>query len=161
MRIEVLDETGRFRRRERLREAIARVAHALGGADDESLTVVLVDDAAIAARNVRDRGVAGPTDVLAYPTGEPDDVAIPRVPHLGDVWISLDTAARQARGRRPAWHEVAILAAHGLLHLRGLDHARDADWPPFEAAQALAEAEARVIDHGRSVRALVRRWTPA
>lgn len=157
MRIEVLDETGRFRRRERLHEAVLRVARAIGCADDESLTIVLVGDAAIAARNEADRGVAEPTDVLAYPTREPDDVGVPRVPHLGDVWISLDTAARQARGRRPTWHEVAVLAAHGLLHLRGFDHARDADWPPFEAVQALAEAEAQVVDRGRSVRARLRR----
>lgn len=155
MWIEVLDETGRFRRRERLREVVARVARAVGCPAGGSLTIVLADDATIAERNARDRGVAGPTDVLAYPTAEPDDVGVPRVPHLGDVWISLDTAARQARGQRPTWHEVSVLAAHALLHLRGFDHGDAAAWAPFEAVQDLAETEAKAVDQGRSLRALL------
>ncbi|HMA94139.1 MAG TPA: rRNA maturation RNase YbeY, partial [Polyangiaceae bacterium] len=43
---------------------------------------------------------------------------------LGDVVISLDTAARQADGRkRPLLEEVRWLLAHGVLHLCGYDHA--------------------------------------
>jgi len=164
VRIEVLDETGRFRRRERLARVLRRVAavvpHARprGGVEPE-VTVVLVDDATIAERNRADRGVAGPTDVLAYPLQEPDDAGFPRVPHLGDVVISLDTARRQARARgRPAWHEVAVLASHGLLHLVGLDHRTTREWAPFETLQALAEAEAEAVDRSaaaaRSLRSL-------
>ena len=156
MLIEVLDETGRFRRRERLTRALRRVAAVVplprpsGGAEPE-MTVVLVDDAAIAERNRTDRGVDGATDVLAYPLHEPDDAGFPRIAHLGDVVISLDTARRQARTRgRPAWHEVAVLASHGLLHLIGLDHRSTAEWAPFEAVQSLAEAEAAAIDRSRS-----------
>jgi rRNA maturation RNase YbeY len=41
---------------------------------------------------------------------------------LGDVVISLDTAARQARRRRVALiHETAYLIIHGVLHLLGRD----------------------------------------
>ncbi len=156
MLITVLDETGGFRRRDRLVRALLRVAAVVpvspphGGAEPE-MTVVLVDDAVIAARNRADRGVEGPTDVLAYPLHEPDDAGFPRVPHLGDVLISLDTARRQARARgRPAWHEVAVLASHGLLHLVGFDHRNAAEWAPFEAVQALAEAEAVAVDRSRS-----------
>ena len=156
MLIEILDETGRFRRRERLSRALRRVAtvvplpRPVGGAEPE-MTVVLVDDASIAVRNRADRGVDGPTDVLAYPLHEPDDAGFPRIPHLGDIVISLDTARRQARSRgRPAWHEVAVLASHGLLHLLGFDHRSAAEWAPFEAVQALAEAEAEAIDRSRS-----------
>lgn len=152
MRIEVLDETGRFRRRERLARALRRVAAVVpaprpSGAAEPEVTIVLVDDATIAERNRADRGVDGPTDVLAYPLHEPDDAGFPRVAHLGDVVISLDTARRQARARgRPAWHEVAVLASHGLLHLVGYDHRSTAEWAPFEAVQALAEAEAEAVD---------------
>jgi len=160
--IEILDETGRFRRRERLARTLRRVAavvplpRPLGGAEPE-MTVVLVDDAAIAARNRADRGVDGPTDVLAYPLQEPDDVGFPRIPHLGDVVISLDTARRQARSRgRPAWHEVALLASHGLLHLAGHDHRSAAEWAPFEAVQALAEAEAAAVDRAHHANRILR-----
>jgi probable rRNA maturation factor len=160
--ITVLDETGGFRRRERLARVLQRVAaivplpHARGAAETE-MTVVLVDDAAIAERNRADRGVDGPTDVLAYPLHEPGDAGFPDVPHLGDVMISLDTARRQARSRgRPAWHEVAVLASHGLLHLVGFDHRSTDEWVPFEAVQALAEAEASAVDRSRSAQRILR-----
>src|SRR5262249_24363795 len=42
---------------------------------------------------------------------------------LGDVVISLETAARQAQSRRRSlFEEVRFLLAHGLLHLVGSDH---------------------------------------
>lgn len=153
MQVEILDETGRFRRRKRLVELVGRLG-AAWGAGEREVTVVLVDDDAIAALNRRDRGVAGPTDVLSYPLAEPTDVGFPILPHLGDVIVSLDTAARQAAERRvPTWHEVAELVAHGLLHLLGHDHQDEAQWPPFRAAQAAAAALARSIDaEGRAPR---------
>jgi probable rRNA maturation factor len=165
VRVEVLDETGRFRRRNGVAEVLRRVAAGIGvdapvaGAARE-MTLVLVDDAGIARRNADDRGVDGPTDVLSYPSREPDDVGFPVVPHLGDVVVSVETARRQARGRRPTWHEVALLATHGLLHLHGFDHQAPSDWAPFEAAQALAEAEARALDLAAEARRALRAVAP-
>ena len=46
---------------------------------------------------------------------------------LGDIVISLDTAARQARDHGHGLvHELQFLASHGLLHLLGWDHPDDA-----------------------------------
>lgn len=135
MAVEILDETGRYRQRRRLARALSALLAELG-LRGRSLTVVLVDDETIAENNRRDRGVAGPTDVLSYPTSEPDDVGFPQVPHLGDILISLDTAERQgAEGGHALEHEVMILAAHGLTHLRGYDHTTEALWRPFHQAQ--------------------------
>lgn len=51
-----------------------------------------------------------------------DDEASP-VTLLGDVVISLDTAARQAKERNHSLHnECRILLVHGVLHLLGYDH---------------------------------------
>lgn len=145
MTVEILDETGRFRRRDALRRALAALGGELGAADRE-MTVVLVDDETIAAMNAAHRGVAGPTDVLSYPLHEPEDVGMPTVSALGDVVISLDTAARQARERGHApWREVVVLAAHGLVHLLGDDHADAAGWARFEAVQARALALADAL----------------
>ncbi len=109
------------------------------GLTGREMTVVLVSDGAIAERNLRDRGVDGPTDVLSYPTFEPSDVGYPEVTHLGDVFVSLDTAKRQARAAgRKLGSEVAALAAHGLIHLTGKDHTSQAAWRPFTAAQERA-----------------------
>lgn len=100
--------------------------------------MVLVDDDAIAALNRAYRGVAGPTDVLAFPMTEgrfgnlaPDC--------LGDVVISAETALRQARdGDLKA--ECALLLVHGILHLLGYDHGtprqRDRMWKRQEAVLA-------------------------
>ncbi len=86
------------------------------------LSVLLTDDRTIRVLNRDHRDRDKPTDVLAFPLDE-DDVpeGLPRL--LGDVVISLDTAARQAEGRRrPLAAEVRLLLAHGLLHLLGRDH---------------------------------------
>jgi probable rRNA maturation factor len=143
--VEILDETQRYRPLERLERALSALLAELGS-EGQDLTVVLVDDVAMHERNARDRGVDAPTDVLSYPTVEPDDVGFPSIDHLGDIFISLDTAARQAHERGTALDcEVMVLAAHGLTHLRGFDHTSEAAWEPFRAAErrilSLAGAE--------------------
>lgn len=84
-------------------------------------SVLLVDDAGIAALNRTYRGVVGPTDVLAFPMIEgPFAELTPDC--LGDVVISAETAVRQARGG-DLKTEFALLLVHGILHLVGYDHA--------------------------------------
>ena len=87
------------------------------------LSLVLCDDATIHELNRDYRGKDKPTDVLAFAMregdfGDANDVI------LGDVIISLPTAARQAAERAKSLDsEVEMLLAHGLLHLLGFDHA--------------------------------------
>lgn len=133
--VEILDETRRFAPSDLLRDALERLMAELG-LQRRSVTVVLLDDAAMRDHNRRDRGVDAATDVLSYPTGEPDDAGVPTVAHLGDVLVGLDTAVRQAPEHGlDAFQEVLVLAAHGLTHLRGLDHPDEAHWRPFLDAQ--------------------------
>lgn len=89
---------------------------------ERELSLLLCDDATIHALNRDFRGKDKPTDVLAFAMGEGEHAELH--PHvLGDVVISLDTAARQAReAKRALEDEVTMLLAHGLLHLLGLDH---------------------------------------
>jgi probable rRNA maturation factor len=92
------------------------------GLEAAELSVMLVGDRAIQALNRQYMGKDRPTDVLSFPLGEAPTADHPRL--LGDVVISLPTAARQARGRkRPLLAEARFLLAHGLLHLLGYDHA--------------------------------------
>ncbi len=96
------------------------------GLEAAELSVLLTDDARIKELNREHRHKDRPTDVLAFPLDEDAEGAGPRL--LGDVVISLDTAARQARGRRrELGDEVRFLLAHGLLHLVGYDHATPAE----------------------------------
>ena len=96
-----------------LEEFLHRLAGRLGVTAEFS--TVLVSDRGIRLYNRRYRGVAEPTDVLAFPMGEES--------YLGDILISVDTADRQRCGvlRR----ELKVLALHGLLHLLGYDHEVD------------------------------------
>jgi rRNA maturation RNase YbeY len=108
-----------------LRRRARRILAALDRERAE-LSILLVDDAAIAALNQRYRGRARPTDVLAFSLLEGAH-AERRGALLGDVVIGIETAARQARARRRRLDdEVARLLVHGALHLVGYDHLRSA-----------------------------------
>jgi probable rRNA maturation factor len=82
------------------------------------LAVVLAGDRLLRRLNRDYRGKDRPTDVLSFPG---DGVS-----GLGDVVISVETAARNARGLgRPPLEELDVLALHGFLHVLGYDHERD------------------------------------
>lgn len=107
-----------------LRRRARCVLGALGHARSE-LSIALVDDEDIALLNARWRDRSGPTDVLSFSLleGEHGDH---RGELLGDVVISVPTAARQARARHRALdEEVSRLLIHGVLHLLGHDHEQD------------------------------------
>lgn len=98
----------------KLVQRVAKRAAADAAATSGTLSIALVDDEHIAALNFRHRRRRRATDVLAY-EGDSTEPG-----YLGDVVISVDTAARQAAEvNRPLDHEVAWLAAHGVLHLLG------------------------------------------
>ena len=125
------------------------------------LGLSLVSDAEIAELNQDWRQKQGPTDVLAFAAQETmdDDDGTPFAPmplppdfsdedsddaidlgpealELGDIVISLETAARQApdHGHSLA-QELQFLASHGLLHLLGWDHPDDASLQAMLARQ--------------------------
>ncbi len=106
---------------------------AVGRADME-LSILLCDDETIRALNRRYRDKDTATDVLAFPMEQEGHARAPASSLLGDVVISLPTAARQAAERdRPIIAEVTFLLAHGLLHLLGYDHATKSEERDMEA----------------------------
>lgn len=94
---------------ERLRKTVA------GG---RQFFCLLTDDRELRRLNRQFRGKDYATDVLAFPeAGE----------CLGEVAISTERAAAQAREYGHGLEaEVEILMLHGLLHLLGMDHEKDA-----------------------------------
>lgn len=89
-------------------------------------TVVFVSDRAMAELNHRWRGKRGTTDVLSFPAAQ-DKFEKSEGLNLGDIVISLEQAARQARENKLSMNaEIAQLVLHGLLHLCGYDHSTDA-----------------------------------
>ena len=68
----------------------------------------------------------GPTDVLSFPMDMPESMG--EVATLGDIVICPSVAAQQAvSAGHSVNHEIFILAAHGLLHILGYDHASAVD----------------------------------
>ena len=102
------------------------------------LSVLVVDEKAMAELHERWMGEPGPTDVLSFPMDEL------RPPHLGggnagragaeepgpdpgllgDVVLCPPVAAAQAReAGHSTQAELELLTVHGILHLLGYDHA--------------------------------------
>ena len=103
------------------------------GRTGAELSVLITDDPGIAELNSAWRGRQGPTNVLAFAMQEGEPLGQERI--LGDVVISLDTAAREAAAQGISLHQrIAELLVHGLVHLLGLDHERS----PEEACRMAA-----------------------
>ncbi len=125
MEVTVLNRQRSHRvRPEELTAFLHRLALAVPGPGADSLSMCLVSDRKMREYNRRFRGRAAATDVLSFPA---DDAAGPtHERHLGDIVISVTTAAVQAReARHSLEQELKILALHGYLHLLGHDHRTD------------------------------------
>jgi probable rRNA maturation factor len=118
--IEVVNRQRRLQVDTRAWSTFATEALAAIGKRDSSATIAFVSDKKIRELNRQFRGVDKATDVLSFPSGGPDDA------ELGDIAISVDTAATQAKENGLKFEgEIAQLILHGLLHLSGYDHETD------------------------------------
>ena len=93
--------------------------------DAGGVTVAFVSDRAMRKLNRLWRHKPGTTDVLSFPA-EQDDFEKQEGSSLGDVVISIEQAARQAKDNSLTLNqEIAQLILHGLVHLCGYDHSTD------------------------------------
>src|SRR3954465_8895299 len=118
------------------------VLAAQGVKADSELSMLFVDEEAMAELNKRFLGKDGPTDVLAFPIDDDDVVEGGRSPDslgpgpgvdpetsdppnlLGDVVVCPAVAARNAPDHAGTYDdEMALLVVHGILHVLGMDHA--------------------------------------
>lgn len=118
------------------------------GAEGFTFCIMGCDDARILELNGDFRGKAQPTNVLSWPSEErgaevagdlpypPEAGAADDPESLGDIAISYDTCAAEAEAAgKPLSDHVTHLVVHGLLHLLGYDHVRDADGDLMEATE--------------------------
>jgi probable rRNA maturation factor len=121
----------------RIRRNTRIILDALGHPEGE-LSILLVDDAQIAAMNAEFLDRSGPTNVLAFPMQAGRFAGLS--PHLlGDVVISVDTAEREGRTAGLDFEErFTQLLVHGILHLCGYDHENDAAGARRMAAKSRA-----------------------
>lgn len=116
-----------------VRRAIRAALRPLRLPRESEIALAFVNDSQMRELNRRHRRIGQTTDVLSFGQRLPRGVrGAGARPHLdedpdgvirvGDIVISPVQAARQARRRqRPLESEVALLAAHGALHLVGYE----------------------------------------
>lgn len=136
---------------------LVRLAEAVladeGVRGDAELSVLFVDEGAIAELNKKFLGKDGPTDVLAFPIDEepaesgrsPDSGGsgpgftgeVEEAPTLlGDVVVCPAVARRNAPEHAGSYDdEMALLVVHGVLHLLGMDHLDDDEAEEMEARE--------------------------
>ena len=92
------------------------------GCHEQELSVVFGSDHLLQELNCTYRHKNRPTNVLAFPQS-PTYAGEPASAMLGDVIVSLPTAAREAHDLNQSLEErVVYLLLHGILHLLGYEH---------------------------------------
>lgn len=142
-----------------------QVLVARGVKGETEVSLLFVDEEAIAALNSQFLGKTGPTDVLSFPI-EDDPGPTGRSPDLGgsgpgvspeqgalmllgDVVICPSVAARNAVEHEVSLDdEVALLVVHGLLHLLGMDHEIAAEAERMEALEQQLLTRFYRVSHG-------------
>lgn len=106
-----------------LKSLIEKKLHGRNG----SIELVLVSDKVIHEMNLEYRKKNSPTDVISFAYLEVTEFEKGKGDVIvGDIFISVDTAKRQAKEKgHDLKHEMEILFIHGLLHCLGFDHKTD------------------------------------
>ena len=111
--------------------AAETAAEFLAVPDGAEVSIVLTGDGEVRELNREYRDIDRSTDVLSFALDEGEETQLPGGPDehlLGDIVISVETAARQATEYGHSLErELAFLTVHGMLHLLGYDHMNDKD----------------------------------
>jgi probable rRNA maturation factor len=103
------------------------------------ISVTFVDDQEMEELHIKWMDEPGTTDVLSFPMDMPEGKNDPVM--LGDIVIDPIVAQQQAAtAGHSTEHEIYILAAHGLLHILGYDHAdKDEEKVMFELQETIVK----------------------
>jgi len=90
---------------------------------EQEVELVLINNQEIQKINQETRGKDEPTDVLSFANREIEDKMMRDEHSLGQIFISVETAAKNAAEiEQSLEEEVKFLFIHGLLHCLGYDH---------------------------------------
>ncbi|CDO59845.1 Metal-dependent hydrolase YbeY, involved in rRNA and/or ribosome maturation and assembly [Candidatus Phaeomarinobacter ectocarpi] len=106
------------------------------------VSILLENDAALQALNKQWRNKDKPTNVLSFPAPPLPDatLAMQAARHLGDIALSFDTLAAEARTENKTVSDhLQHLVVHGMLHLQGHDHQTPGD------ADEMEDLERRIL----------------
>lgn len=90
--------------------------------------VIIINNDSIHKINKEYRKIDRPTDVITFALEDNQDIVIPGLRVLGDIYISYDKVKEQAlEYNHSKKRELCFLGVHGLLHLLGYDHMNKED----------------------------------
>ncbi len=122
MTIEITNKSGELVPADQVRTLLENSLVQLKLNPECEVNLVFVDENEMTELHIKWMDEPGPTDVLSFPMDMP--TAAGDAVTLGDIVIAPTVAARQAAtAGHSVEHEIYILAAHGLLHILGYDHA--------------------------------------
>lgn len=144
--IQIFEEFSEVISPEWIRTVVAGILSIKPEWSSERVSVVIADDESVANLNHTHRGLEETTDVLSFSNrhsgqyyGEDDspetavddaDFVLPpgHYADLGEVIVSYPQVCRQAKeAGHTVQKELAIMLAHGILHLLGYDHERESE----------------------------------
>jgi probable rRNA maturation factor len=107
------------------------------------VTLLLTGDAEMRVLNRTWRGKDASTNVLSFPANE----AVTEPGLLGDVVLAYETTLKEAREQNLALEaHVAHLVVHGVLHLLGFDHVKEAEAERMENLERSVLASLGIAD---------------
>lgn len=110
------------------RDFVQSISSSVEEASGRTFSVAFISDDRMRKLNSTFRGKESTTDVLSFPNETEEFERPPEggTPSLGDVVISAEQAARQAKENKLSLeNEIKQLILHGVLHLCGYDHETD------------------------------------
>ena len=126
MTIEITNKSGELVPADQVRALLEHSLVQLKLSPECEVNLVFVDENEMTELHIKWMDEPGPTDVLSFPMDMPENPG--DAVTLGDIVIAPTVAATQAAAAgHSADHEIFILAAHGLLHILGYDHANKED----------------------------------
>ena len=126
MTIEITTKSGELVPADQVRALLEHSLVQLKLSPECEVNLVFVDENEMTELHIKWMDEPGPTDVLSFPMDMPENPG--DAVTLGDIVIAPTVAATQAAtAGHSADHEIFILAAHGLLHILGYDHANKED----------------------------------
>ena len=126
MTIEITNKSGELVPADQVRALLEHSLVQLKLSPECEVNLVFVDENEMTELHIKWMDEPGPTDVLSFPMDMPENPG--DAVTLGDIVIAPTVAATQAAtAGHSADHEIFILAAHGLLHILGYDHANKED----------------------------------
>jgi probable rRNA maturation factor len=124
------------------RAARAAFAAASRSRQASSVTLLLTGDDEMTGLNRLWRGKDAPTNVLSFPADAAHDRGF-----LGDIVLAYETSLGEAKARGISLSDhVSHLVVHGVLHLLGFDHERDAEAERMERTERTVLASIGIAD---------------